>query len=104
MPGFNRTGPNGEGPKTGGGFGVCGGRQGTGGRGRRLGRRGAGYGGRCRGDNGQRMTRRSSGAKKPTSQVPPSSPASGASRESLADRAAALKAELAAIEKALNKD
>jgi hypothetical protein len=44
MPGYDRTGPLGSGPRTGGGFGNCGG-AGSGGQGRRGGR---GASGRCR--------------------------------------------------------
>jgi hypothetical protein len=43
MPGFDQTGPMGNGPMTGGGFGRCGAGVGRGGVGRRGGGRGLGY-------------------------------------------------------------
>lgn len=57
MPGFDRTGPRGQGPLTGGGRGYCGsGRAGLGDRGYGVGRGGAPWGGgrgRCWGGGGR---------------------------------------------------
>jgi hypothetical protein len=98
MPGFDRTGPMGAGPLTGGGFGYCGKARGAGARtqlepGRPFGRgRGAGRGfgrgaGRCFGWWGY-------GYARPYDQPP--GPAS--EKALLTDQAAQLRSELAALE------
>jgi hypothetical protein len=98
MPGFNRRGPENQGPMTGGGRGFCTGNAGYGGYDAGFGRgfgpgSGRGRGGRwarC-GFNGRGMGRRA------FAPVPPDSP------DELKQRAEWLESELAAIRQQLNE-